>query len=184
MNFPLVSVVLSLFVVSQLRVNKVVAESTEQGQETGVVVDRAFFGNSLGTAGKDRERLRRDLQTASSGAAGKYRNDRVRRWSDEDEFLAAAEMNSDELRQAGSSRKRGFDSLGGGMIPLKRRFDSLGGGIIPTRKRGSEWEKEALENLAIGVKSRRRFDSIGGGYIPFKRRFDSLGGGMIPPKKH
>jgi len=105
---------------------------------------------------------------------------------------------TDESRQAGSSRKRAFDSLGGGLIPLKRQlyggtssFDSLGGGVILPRKRGSQpakgptvARKETLENLAIGVKSRRKFDSLGGGYIPVKRQFDTLGGGMILSKRH
>lgn len=100
--------------------------------------------------------------------------------------------------QSGSPRKRGFDSLGGGMIPLKRplysgtsNFDSLGGGMIPPLKRGADRaatlaDRDTLDDLSIGVKSRRRFDSLGGGYIPVRRRryFDSLGGGMIPPKKH
>lgn len=193
MSFPLVNVLLSLFVAGQLRLTEVVADSTQQGQETGVADERAFYDNRLRN-NEDRETAPGDLQAASSGT-GKGWNDRVRRWNDEDELLAG--METDELRQAGSSRKRAFDSLGGGMIPLKRqlygrtsRFDSLGGGVILPRKRWSQpakgstvARKEALENLAIGVKSRRKFDSLGGGYIPVKRRFDKLGGGLILTKK-
>lgn len=193
MSFPLVNVLLSLFAVSQLRLTEVVAEPTQQDQETGVVVERAFYDDRLGN-NEDRERVPGDLQAAFAGT-GKGWNDEVRRWNDEGEFLAGTETG--ELRQAGSSRKRGFDSLGGGMIPLKRRlyggtsnFDSLGGGLILPRKRGSKpaegptvARKETLENLAIGVKSRRRFDSLGGGYIPVKRQFDKLGGGMILTKR-
>lgn len=182
MNFPLVNALLSLFVVSHLRLTEVVAKSIQQDQETGVVVDR---DNGLGN---NELAILRDLQTASSGT-GRGWYDKVRRWTDEDELLAG--MKTGELRQERSSRKRGFDSLGGGLIPTKRqhysrtsRFDSLGGGIIPTRKRWQTAAQESLEDLAIGFKRRRRFDSLGGGHIPDKRPFDSLGGGVIPTKKH
>lgn len=182
MSFPLVNVLLSLFVVGHLRPTEVVAKSIQQDQESGVVVDRDS------RLGNNELAILRDLQTASSGA-GKGWYDKVRRWKDEGELLAGTKTG--ELRQERSSRKRGFDSLGGGMIPTKRqlysrtsRFDSLGGGIIPTRKRQPATAHESLEDLAIGFKPRRRFDSLGGGHIPDKRPFDSLGGGVIPTKKH
>ena len=90
----------------------------------------------------------------------------------------------ERARSSGTSKKRRFDSLGGGLIPIKRRqdavkrrFDSLGGGLVPPRKRQlppyvvkEAAKKNYLKNLFVGATARRRFDSLGGGYIPPHKR--------------
>jgi len=138
-----------------------------------------------------------DLRSISSSGTGKNWKEAAREWNDnpielsddDDEIMTdMAPGEVEQARSSGSAKKRRFDSLGGGLIPVKRhqkawkrRFDSLGGGIIPLRKRlrlphhKSSVDREAakknyLENPSIGDRARRRFDNLGGGIIPHQKR--------------
>jgi len=149
-----------------------------QDQEMSDAIDRAI-------ASSGREQWR---------GTGKNWKEAARGWNGEGEIMTGIDVGEvEQARSSESAKKRRFDSLGGGLIPLKRRqnaekrtFDSLGGGLIPPRERQlpphhrSKVDRESakknyLEKLSIVAKARRRFDSLGGGVIPPRKR-------QLPPQ--